>query len=134
VTLSLGKLLGVIFGIMLIYDLCVAWLWHQIGYPSGQLGTLFGILTMLLNSIEFPTFFILMVYKHRPKTADGWWTLCAYVVCWFPLLINSLINHVVYTHGTGYYHATMTSTVVGAGEGLALHRLLLHGVNDSNVQ
>jgi len=114
--LSLGKPLRAILGILLIYNLCVALLWHQLGYPGGQFGTLFGLLTMIFNNIGFPTFFILMVYKHRPNTAGDWWTLRAYVVCWLPLIINTVINHVVYIHVTGFYHAMMTSTVAGAKE------------------
>jgi hypothetical protein len=124
--LSLDKPLRTIMGILLIYDLCVAGLWHQFGYHTGQVGTLFGLVTMFLNNFGFPAFFILMVYKHRPNTAGGWWTLGAYVACWFPLIINVVINHVVYTHVTGYYHAMMTSTVVGAKEGLAVYQFLTY--------
>lgn len=123
--LSLRKPLGVMFGVMLIFDLCVAWLWHQIGYSIGQLGMLFGLLTIVLNDIGFPIFLILMVYKNRPKEASGWWALRAYVACWFLILLNAVINHVVYTHVTGYYHAMMTSTKAGSGEGIAVHQVLL---------
>ncbi|QQE78327.1 hypothetical protein [Alicyclobacillus sp. SO9] len=113
--MSLGKPLRTILGILLIYVLIVAWLWHQFGYPSGELGTLFGLLTMVLNNIGFPVLFILVVYKYRPRTAGGWWTLRAYIVCSIPLIFNTVINHIIYTHVTGYYHSVMVSTMPGAG-------------------
>jgi hypothetical protein len=124
VALKLVRSLGVICGILLIYNLCVAWLWHQIGYTNSQSNTV-GWLTMFFNNLVFPAFFILMIYKHRPKKVSGWWTLCTSVVCWVPLIINIFINHKIYVYLTGLYKALMSSTVAGAKEGIAVHQLLM---------
>lgn len=121
--LKLFKSLGVIYGILLIYNLCVAWLFHQIGHTNSLSNTV-GWFTILLNNFTFPVFFVLIVFKHRPKTVGGWWTLCACVVCWAPLMITVYINNLVYIYLTGLYKALMSSTVSGAREGIAVHYLM----------
>ena len=70
-TLSLGKPLGTIVLILLVYDLSVAWVWHQIGFHDGQFGVLFGLLTLIISKIGFPLLFLTMVYKRRPKMVGG---------------------------------------------------------------